>query len=69
LALGLIIGLGVMAKWSFLLLVFSLGTALAVVPSTRRIYADPRSLRLPICALARAARHRLDRRPLGVAPL
>jgi 4-amino-4-deoxy-L-arabinose transferase-like glycosyltransferase len=69
LALGLIIGLGVMAKWSFLLLVFSLGTALAVVPSTRRTYADPRSLRLPICALARAARHRLDRRPLGVARL
>jgi len=43
LALGLIIGLGIMAKWSFLLLVFSLGVALAVVPSTRRIYADPRS--------------------------
>jgi len=43
-ALGLVIGLGIMAKWSFLLLVFSLGVALAVVPSTRRIYADPRSL-------------------------
>jgi 4-amino-4-deoxy-L-arabinose transferase-like glycosyltransferase len=42
--LGLILGLGVMAKWSFLLLVFGLGVALATVPSTRRIYADPRSL-------------------------
>jgi Dolichyl-phosphate-mannose-protein mannosyltransferase len=43
-ALGLVIGLGIMAKWSFLLLVLSLGVALAVVPSTRRIYAEPRSL-------------------------
>ena len=50
LALGLVIGLGIMAKWSFLLLVFSLGMALAVVPSTRRIYADPRSLLVPAAA-------------------
>ncbi len=50
LALGLVIGLGIMAKWSFLLLVFSLGVALAVVPSTRRIYADPRSLLVPAAA-------------------
>jgi hypothetical protein len=42
--LGLIIGLGLMAKWSFLLVVLSLGVALAVTPETRRIYRDPRTL-------------------------
>jgi 4-amino-4-deoxy-L-arabinose transferase-like glycosyltransferase len=44
LALGLIIGVGLMAKWSFLLVVLSLGLALAVTPETRRIYRDPQTL-------------------------
>ena len=44
LALGLIIGLGLMAKWSFLLVVLSLGAALALTAETRRIYRDPRTL-------------------------
>jgi 4-amino-4-deoxy-L-arabinose transferase-like glycosyltransferase len=43
-ALGLIIGLGLMAKWSFLLVVLSLGLALAITAETRRIYRDPRTL-------------------------
>jgi 4-amino-4-deoxy-L-arabinose transferase-like glycosyltransferase len=42
--LGLIIGLGLMAKWSFLLVLLSLGLALAITPETRRIYLDPRTL-------------------------
>lgn len=42
--LGLVIGLGLMAKWSFLLVVVSLGLSLALTPATRRLYADPRSL-------------------------
>ena len=42
--LGLIIGVGLMAKWSFLLVVLSLGLALAVPPETRRIYCEPRTL-------------------------
>ena len=42
--LGLIIGLGLMAKWSFLLVVISLGVALAITPETRRIYRDPHML-------------------------
>jgi Dolichyl-phosphate-mannose-protein mannosyltransferase len=42
--LGLIIGVGLMAKWSFLLVVLSLGLALAVPPDTRRIYCEPRTL-------------------------
>ena len=33
-----------MAKWSFLLVVLSLGVALAITPATRRIYRDPRML-------------------------
>jgi 4-amino-4-deoxy-L-arabinose transferase-like glycosyltransferase len=44
LGLGLVIGLGLMAKWSFLLVLVSLGVALAFVPDTRRIYTDPRTL-------------------------
>ena len=43
--LGLIIGIGLMAKWSFLLMVAGLGVALAVTGETRRIYRDPRTLR------------------------
>jgi 4-amino-4-deoxy-L-arabinose transferase-like glycosyltransferase len=43
-ALGLVIGLGLMAKWSFLLVMLSLGLALALTPETRRIYRDPRTL-------------------------
>ena len=42
--LGLIIGLGLMAKWSFLLVVVGLGVALALTAETRRIYRDPRTL-------------------------
>jgi 4-amino-4-deoxy-L-arabinose transferase-like glycosyltransferase len=42
--LGLIIGLGLMAKWSFLLVLLSLGVALAVTPETRRIFREPRTL-------------------------
>ncbi|HVQ10492.1 MAG TPA: glycosyltransferase family 39 protein, partial [Methyloceanibacter sp.] len=44
LLVGLIIGVGLMAQWSFLLVVLSLGLALAVTPETRRIYRDPRTL-------------------------
>ena len=44
LGLGLVIGIGLMAKWSFLLVLVSLGVAFAFVPDTRRIYTDPRSL-------------------------
>jgi 4-amino-4-deoxy-L-arabinose transferase-like glycosyltransferase len=44
LLLGLIIGVGLMAKWSFLLVLMSLGTALAMTPETRRTYRDPRTL-------------------------
>jgi hypothetical protein len=42
--LGLIVGLGLMAKWSFLLVVLSLGLALAITPESRRIYRDPQTL-------------------------
>ena len=42
--LGLIMGLGLMAKWSFLLVLLSLGVALAVTPETRRIFREPRTL-------------------------
>jgi len=42
--LGLIIGLGLMAKWSFLLVLLSLGVALAVTLETRRIFREPRTL-------------------------
>ena len=42
--LGLIIGIGLMAKWSFLLVVAEPWLALAVTPETRRIYRDPRTL-------------------------
>jgi 4-amino-4-deoxy-L-arabinose transferase-like glycosyltransferase len=42
--LGFIIGVGLMAKWSFLLVVLSLGVALAVTRETRRIYCEPRTL-------------------------
>ncbi len=44
LGLGLIIGLGIMAKWSFLLVVASLGFALCLEPGTRRAFASPRAL-------------------------
>jgi 4-amino-4-deoxy-L-arabinose transferase-like glycosyltransferase len=42
--LGFIIGVDLMAKWSFLLVVLSLGVALAVTRETRRIYCEPRTL-------------------------
>ncbi len=44
LLLGLIIGIGLMAKWSFLLVVLSLGVALAVTRETRAFYREPRTL-------------------------
>jgi 4-amino-4-deoxy-L-arabinose transferase-like glycosyltransferase len=44
LLLGLIAGVGVMAKWSFLLVVLSLGVALAVTRETRAFYRAPRTL-------------------------
>jgi hypothetical protein len=50
LGLGLVIGTGLMAKWSFLLVVLSLGVGLALIPDTRRIYTDPRSLLVPVGA-------------------
>ena len=50
LGLGLVIGLGLMAKWSFLLVLMSLGVALVLCPETRRVYKDPRSLLIPIVA-------------------
>ena len=49
--LGLIVGLGIMAKWSFLLVVISLGMALGLNRSTRRIFADQRSLMILAGAL------------------
>ncbi|HEV3241800.1 MAG TPA: hypothetical protein VGY14_00860 [Methyloceanibacter sp.] len=42
--LGLIIGVVLMAEWSFLLVVLSLGVALAMTPETRRVYSEPRTL-------------------------
>jgi 4-amino-4-deoxy-L-arabinose transferase-like glycosyltransferase len=42
--LGLITGLGLMAKWSFLLVLLSLAAALAITPETRRMYREPRTL-------------------------
>ena len=48
LLLGFVIGLGLMAKWSFVLLLLSLGAALALIPATRRLYADPRTLLVPL---------------------
>src|SRR5262245_10217987 len=44
LLLGLIAGIGLMAKWSFLLVVLSLGVALAVTRETRAYYREPRML-------------------------
>ena len=44
LGFGLVIGIGLIAKWSFLLVVLSLGVGLAFIPDTRRIYTDPRSV-------------------------
>jgi hypothetical protein len=50
LLLGLIAGIGLMAKWSFLLVGLSLGVALAVTPETRRLYREPRTLLVPASA-------------------
>jgi 4-amino-4-deoxy-L-arabinose transferase-like glycosyltransferase len=50
-ALGLVIGFGLMAKWSFALLLLSLGAALALTPATRRLYADPHTLLVPLASL------------------
>ncbi len=51
LGLGLIIGLGIMAKWSFLLVVGSLGVALCLEPGTRRAFASPRALLILVGAV------------------
>src|SRR6476620_2520988 len=42
--LGLLMGPGLMAKWSFLLVLLSLGVALAVTPETRGIFRERRTL-------------------------
>ncbi len=42
--LGLIIGIGLMAKWSFLLVALSLAVSLAATPQTRRIFREPCTL-------------------------
>jgi 4-amino-4-deoxy-L-arabinose transferase-like glycosyltransferase len=44
LLLGLIAGIGLMAKWSFLIVLLSLGVALAVTRETRALYREPRTL-------------------------
>jgi 4-amino-4-deoxy-L-arabinose transferase-like glycosyltransferase len=49
--LGLTIGLGVMAKWSFLLVLASFAIALALDPSGRRVYQDRRSLLILLIAV------------------
>jgi hypothetical protein len=41
---GLIAGIGLMAKWSFLLVLLSLGVALAVTRETRALYREPPTL-------------------------
>ena len=48
--LGLVIGLGTMAKWSFLLVVASLAVALVFDRRTRGIFTDPRSLAILVGA-------------------
>jgi 4-amino-4-deoxy-L-arabinose transferase-like glycosyltransferase len=48
--LGLVIGLGTMAKWSFLLVVASLAVALVLNRRTRGIFTDPRSLAILVGA-------------------
>ncbi len=50
LLLGLVIGLGIMAKWSFALFLVSFCIALAFDASDRRIFADRRSLLIPAAA-------------------
>jgi 4-amino-4-deoxy-L-arabinose transferase-like glycosyltransferase len=51
LGLGLIIGLGIMAKWSFLLVLVSLGVALCLEPDTRRAFANPHALLILVGAM------------------
>jgi hypothetical protein len=43
-AVGLVIGLGIMAKWSFLVVVASLGIAFALTPSARSQFFRPQAL-------------------------
>jgi hypothetical protein len=50
LVLGLVIGIGIMSKWTFLLVLLSLGIALAFTPATGRVHTDTRSLLVPIAA-------------------
>ena len=50
LGLGLIIGAGVLSKWTFALVVACFALALARLPTTRRLYRDPRSLLIPVSA-------------------
>jgi Dolichyl-phosphate-mannose-protein mannosyltransferase len=49
--LGFIVGLGLMAKWSFVLVLVSLGAALALTPETRWIFVNPRTLLVPLFAV------------------
>lgn len=48
--LGLTIGVGIMAKWSFLLVVASLGVAFALDRKRRGLFADPRSFAILVGA-------------------
>ena len=48
--LGLVIGLGIMAKWSFALVLVSFCIALALDASGRRTFTDRRSLLIPAAA-------------------
>ncbi len=46
--LGVIIGLGIMAKWGFLVVIAGFGLALAFIPAGRHVFSDPRSLAIPV---------------------
>ncbi|MGA7544894.1 MAG: hypothetical protein WBW08_03565, partial [Methyloceanibacter sp.] len=56
--LGLTIGVGIMAKWSFLLVVASLGVAFALDRKRRGIFADPRSFAILVGAALPDIPHR-----------
>jgi 4-amino-4-deoxy-L-arabinose transferase-like glycosyltransferase len=45
-----VIGVGFLAKWSFFFVVLGLGIALCMDEKSRRVFADPRSLIIPLVA-------------------